>query len=217
MRLGLPVSVADLPVFEVIKKMGNNNIEVGKKKRIIMAAEKIFASRGFYEAKVEDIAAAAGVGKGTVYEYFENKKELFREMLTSTLMEFFLAEKKKIDRTRGARQKLYCILKAHLDFLVENKHIAHLLLTDHSALNGEMHRWICAQRDEKLNNISLIIEEGIRQREIRRVDPQIAAKIFFGAVATVAGDIIMGQDINIEETTERVMDVFFRGVGKSDC
>jgi len=48
-----------------------------KKQRIVNSANKIFARDGYCNAKVEEIAIAADVGKGTIYEYFSSKDDLF--------------------------------------------------------------------------------------------------------------------------------------------
>src|SRR5512139_3625644 len=48
----------------------------GKRERILDAAEKVFAERGFFAAKVADVAKEAGVADGTIYLYFKNKDDL---------------------------------------------------------------------------------------------------------------------------------------------
>jgi len=48
-----------------------------KKNKIIQAALQVFARRGFANTKVSDIASRAGIGKGTIYEYFRSKVEIF--------------------------------------------------------------------------------------------------------------------------------------------
>ena len=53
-----------------------------KKEMILDAACKVFADKGFNAALVDDIAKKAGIGKGTVYEYFRSKEDLFFESLT---------------------------------------------------------------------------------------------------------------------------------------
>ncbi|MGI6514560.1 MAG: TetR/AcrR family transcriptional regulator [Syntrophomonadales bacterium] len=54
--------------------------ERGKRERILEAAQSVFARKGYYLSKIEEIAELAGVGKGTVYEYFASKEELYKEM-----------------------------------------------------------------------------------------------------------------------------------------
>jgi len=55
---------------------------------ILEAATKVFASKGFHAAKVEEIADAARVGKGTIYEYFASKSELFDHMVDYMLTKY---------------------------------------------------------------------------------------------------------------------------------
>ncbi len=53
-----------------------------RKQKILKAAEQMVKNRRFHEITVDDIAAAAGVGKGTIYRYFENKEDLFFQLAT---------------------------------------------------------------------------------------------------------------------------------------
>jgi AcrR family transcriptional regulator len=50
-----------------------------KRTDILTAARALFREKGFHSTKMEDIAQRAGVGKGTLYEYFKNKQEIFDE------------------------------------------------------------------------------------------------------------------------------------------
>src|SRR2546422_6941055 len=53
---------------------------------IITAALEVFADRGFAATKVEDVARKAGVTKGTIYLYFENKDALFKALIRETIV-----------------------------------------------------------------------------------------------------------------------------------
>jgi len=54
-----------------------------KEKRILRAAEKLFTTRRFHEVRLDDVAAIAHVGKGTIYRYFKNKDDLFLRVVMS--------------------------------------------------------------------------------------------------------------------------------------
>src|SRR3954464_9249803 len=54
--------------------------------QIIDAALAIFGERGLAAARLEDIAKRAGLSKGTIYLYFPNKEELFREMVRQLIV-----------------------------------------------------------------------------------------------------------------------------------
>src|SRR4051794_22095326 len=53
---------------------------------IISAALRLFAAKGFAATRLDDVAEAAGIAKGTVYLYFETKEELFRDVVRQELV-----------------------------------------------------------------------------------------------------------------------------------
>ncbi len=55
--------------------------KIRAKKRIVEAAITIFAKKGYHKAKMSDIAKEVGVSKGTLYQYFKSKKELFEAVV----------------------------------------------------------------------------------------------------------------------------------------
>src|SRR6476646_4957040 len=55
-------------------------------KQILDAALAVFAERGLASARLDDIAKRAGLSKGTIYLYFPNKEELFREVVRTTVI-----------------------------------------------------------------------------------------------------------------------------------
>lgn len=55
---------------------------------IVSAAERVFARSGFYETKMAEIAREAGVGVGTLYNYFESKEVIFAEIVVDSQAEF---------------------------------------------------------------------------------------------------------------------------------
>jgi AcrR family transcriptional regulator len=57
----------------------------GKRETILAAALEEFASRGFAETRLDDVAKRAGVAKGTIYLYFSDKENLFQELIRAVL------------------------------------------------------------------------------------------------------------------------------------
>jgi len=58
-----------------------------RRREIIEAAKRVFAEKGYRNATLEEIAAAAEFGKGTIYNYFECKEELFIAIMDGTFDE----------------------------------------------------------------------------------------------------------------------------------
>jgi AcrR family transcriptional regulator len=90
---------------------------------ILEAARRVFARRGFAESSMEDIAHAAGVAKGTLYLYYDSKRELYRAALRAGLLQLSKAVDEAIARAPnlGARLEAYVTTKVayfdeHRDF-----------------------------------------------------------------------------------------------------
>ena len=90
-----------------------------KKNRIIEAAVKVFAEKGFYLAKVSDVAKAANVADGTIYLYFKNKDDLlinlFEQKMELILQRFKAYLKDIIDPVEKLHRfvDFYFILNLH--------------------------------------------------------------------------------------------------------
>src|ERR1700712_5869603 len=74
--------------------------------QILKAALAIFAERGLAQARLEDIAKRAGLSKGTIYLYFPNKEELFREVVRSTVIAQIERGEAVFESERDPRQAL---------------------------------------------------------------------------------------------------------------
>jgi AcrR family transcriptional regulator len=68
-----------------------------RKREILEAAAAVFADRGFRTARIADIAARAGIGKGTVYEYFRSKEDLFITLFDWYLNQIFASVSNELD------------------------------------------------------------------------------------------------------------------------
>src|SRR5260370_40637529 len=67
---------------------------------ITSAALEVFADRGFAATKLEDVARRAGVTKGTIYLYFENKEALFKALIRQTIVPV-IAQGEELARITG--------------------------------------------------------------------------------------------------------------------
>ena len=65
--------------------MGDTEMAKAKRQKILAAAAKIFETYGYAEATVDAVAAEAGIAKGSVYNYFSSKQELFTSVFTESM------------------------------------------------------------------------------------------------------------------------------------
>ncbi len=191
--------------------------ESEKRMQILQAAVKVFSAKGFHNAKVEDIAQLADVGKGTVYEYFSSKAELFQEMFRSG-MECYLDSVRSEIGGAGAscRDRLIKIAEIHLQFILDYKDMAKITMSEPTHFDREFRQQIFAGREEKQKIIRNIIEEGISTGEFAQVDTEAATLAFSGCLGALFGPVIF----NYGTTEPKILlppmlDVLFNGLQRS--
>lgn len=108
-----------------------------KRLEILKAAMRIINQEGFEGFKMEDIAKEAGVGKGTIYEYFESKNSLFLEMLCFSSEQFIDGLENSLAKGSDLESKIANLsifsskfLSSHLN--LANSNVSHLSLPEDS-------------------------------------------------------------------------------------
>lgn len=102
-----------------------------RREELLEAARKVFAEKGFHEAKVGDIAAAANVAKGTVYLYFPDKRSIFAELIDNLFVRLSAAIL-RVDTEADVAAQIKHNIRAILSVLVDDPYTMRMLF-DHAA------------------------------------------------------------------------------------
>ncbi len=73
---------------------------------LLAAALDLFVERGYAATRLDDVAARAGVSKGTLYLYFENKEELFKAVVRANLVSALAEAETYVDQYTGSSHDL---------------------------------------------------------------------------------------------------------------
>lgn len=193
---------------------------VGKEERritILRSAIEVFSQNGFYKAKVEEIAQNAGVGKGTIYEYFDSKKHLFQEMI-KYVMEFHKKNIIKIiEENIGTRKKMLSFFQYHVRIMHTYGDMFQSLANQSDVLSEDMRQWMMNLRIELNKLIENIIEEGIAKGELRQgLDKEIATSSIIGTINQYSLKKLFCERTDYKEINlEAVVDVLMNGFVKS--
>ena len=198
--------------------MKNKNGE--KRYRIINAATKVFAKKGFFHAKVSDIAREADVADGTIYLYFENKDDilisLFEEQM-KLVLENMLDE---ISREKDAVGKIEKFALTHLKLIERNKNMAEIIQVELRQSSKFMKEYKNEKFLQYLNLIGDIIKEGQAQGVFNEdVIPGVAKRAFFGALDEMSRFWVLSshKKYDIEIAAKQISRYFLYGlVKKSD-
>jgi AcrR family transcriptional regulator len=149
-------------------------------KQILAAALSVFGERGLAAARLDDIAKRAGLSKGTIYLYFPNKEELFREVVRQTVVtEIEAGERQFGASTRSATGALQDFMRAYWTF-IRSPDFAPIFRLIHAEIHAfpDLARFYADEvvsRGHRL--IAAIITRGIETGEFHEIDPQVAARM----------------------------------------
>ncbi|MBX6377751.1 MAG: TetR/AcrR family transcriptional regulator [Clostridia bacterium] len=193
--------------------MSRPRAERDRRRAILEAALHVFAEKGFHLATVEEIAARAGVGKGTVYEYFDSKTELFQGMIRAAMEAYLEALQRAVAERGRCAERLERALLLSLEFMKRNQPLARAVMEQPGSISRSLQEWLHRARDQATAIARAIVEEGVRRGEFRPVDPDVAAYSFFGTVHVLAVRLLWGPDSPAAaEVGARAWDLLWRGL-----
>lgn len=109
-----------------------------KYSRIIEAGVNVFTRKGFHGATVEEVAREAGVGKGTVYTYFQNKEALFLAIIDEGINEMARVVEENRDPGANPREQLKQSIYSILQFFSEHREFCIFLVREHFSYNQSL-------------------------------------------------------------------------------
>lgn len=181
---------------------------------ILRAAIRVFSRKGFFNAKVADIAREAGVADGTVYLYFKNKDHLLVSIFDETMEDAIAEGRKAVETIADPREKLVRIAGLHLDRMGRDRDLAVVFQVELRSSTKFMEQFSETGVNSYLDLIRAVIREGQQQGVFRdALDATIASKIFFGALDEMVTNWVLSRKrYDLRSTAQPVLDLFFNGV-----
>jgi len=189
-----------------------------KREAILRAATKVFARNGYFNAKVADIARAAGVADGTVYLYFKSKEEILHSIFDRSMGEAITEGRRQLDAISDPREKLRRIALLHLERLGADRDLAVVFQVELRGSTKFMEEFSAAGFAQYISLIRETFEEGQRVGVFRReLKAKVVAKILFGALDEMATNWILSKRrYKLAPMADQVLDIFLNGVSADD-
>lgn len=186
-----------------------------KHEKILEAAVKVFASKGFYNAKVAEIAREAGIADGTIYLYFKNKDDILISLFEEKINKIIIRVRAEIGKIDNPVEKLRKFITMHLKLVREDRHLAEVIQIELRQSNKFMREYKPVKFLDYMNIISLVVKEGQECNLFRKeVSPGIVKRALFGALDEMALHFVLvkGSRYDIEKTADQIADIFILGL-----
>jgi len=185
-----------------------------KQQMILDAAARAFAGQDFHKVRTDDIAAAAGVGKGTLFRYFASKEELF----VATMVYSVEVASAEMDRALagiyGPQERLETACRHLVHFYQNNECLFHLLHHEKTLHDQPRHCEFHARLNQQREKIAQILRDGQAAGCFRnKVDAAVAGRLLFGMMRT-AMRMPEFKGRSSDEISGALLDLFLRGAGK---
>ena len=144
-------------------------------RELLDAALALFVEKGFAGSRAEDIAARAGVSKGTLYLYFASKEDLLRGLIAEGFSFHVAIEARETADATASGELLRDALTAWRSALMEGDAggILKLVCTEVRSFPGLADFWSRDLIEPVRRLVSRIVVRGIDRGEFRRVDPDV--------------------------------------------
>jgi AcrR family transcriptional regulator len=152
--------------------------------RLLDAAAREFARAGFERASVDDISVAAGHGKGTIYNYFPSKDELFLAVVEHALAQ--AAADGQAPVRAPARERLAAILGGFCDWAGQHEPLARVLVRECLMGTPGLYPRVIAAEWPLTTDLEAIISDGIRDGELRADLPADLLALAIAGLADLA-------------------------------
>jgi AcrR family transcriptional regulator len=182
---------------------------VEQSEKMLNAAARLFGTQRFHEVRMEDIAAEAEVGKGTLYRYFADKEELYLALLTRCSVQIVQRLEVELQQAEGARRRLEVLVRAIIDYFDEHPHLFDLIQRAEVMRGPEMDFPWQRTRDELIRIVTGVFNEGREQGEFTVRNPQVSVLMLLGGLRSV---IRFGKQPRPDDLSKEIVEDFLRGV-----
>lgn len=188
-----------------------------KRQRILDAALKVFAERGFYNAKVSEVARAAGVADGTIYLYFENKDDLLIQLFEDRMEYIIRRLSDELERTQGTPlERIRSLIHLHVDLAIHDPDLAEFITVELRQSGKFIREYENPQFVEYLRVLRDIIEEGQRTGYIRTgLDSRLLVRAIFGALDEVLLTLTLAsrsRSVDVHLSADQLADLLLEGM-----
>lgn len=181
----------------------------GLRRAILAAAADVFGRRDYHVAHMDEVAAACGVSKGTLYRYFPSKRALFLAVTFDGIEQLQADLERMAGGAEAPDAKLERLLQRLLGHFW-NRRVFFALIHGDEGRDPGAREWV-RRRAALASVVERVLGEGIAAGVFRAVDPRLGSEMLLGMLRSA--NRYRGPDDRLERSLALVLDIFLHGVG----
>lgn len=187
----------------------------------MLAAGQVFGEKGYHAATVEAIAQQAKIGKGTIYQYFSSKAEIFKDLHKWYLASYFESLLGVIDSEDSFADNLGRLISVHIDNVDSVSLMFKKIMTDmpRDVISGEEMLEIEAFAQENMAKVTELVGRAIDRGELRPARENTIMHFIMGMLTSTTHTIIRDQEINQgekENLKKELTEIILYGISKEN-
>ncbi len=188
---------------------------LNKHVKIINAATKVFAKKGFFNARISDIAKEAKVADGTIYLYFNNKFDILVSVFEEEISGMINQINTLLEKESDPKKKLAIFITKHLTLMKKNRNLAEVIQIELRQSNKVIKTYRNTKFIEYLDIVATIIKQGQKEAVFRPdLDPDVIKRVVFGALDESAR--IWSPPVSLKytagEMADQLVNIFLSGM-----
>lgn len=174
---------------------------------MLTAAEGLFASKGYHETSMEDIAKAAEYATGTIYRYFASKEELYRQLLNRKIALYFVFVKERVESCTGPVEQLRSLVRSKVEFFELNREFMRIYAKEAASNQtnagfGALNTQCRSMQDEYRDLVRGIFERGIAEGAFHKQEVDRLMAAFAGVSNVVLLDALEKDEASLKPVEE---------------
>ena len=183
-----------------------------RKEVIISKAAALFREKGFKAASMRDLAESVGVEAASLYNHIKSKTELLHEICFGVANRFMHKMDDVEAQSISSIQKVEALIRFHIDEMVNHYEEVYVSDREWKHLSDPFLSNFQNQRRMYRKRFAAIIEDGIRNKEIKKIDAPTAVLILLHAIGGIESWHRSTQKIDAANLTENMVTMLVGGL-----
>ncbi len=185
---------------------------------ILQAARELFSDKGYEQSSMAEIAARVGVVEGTLYKYFDSKRELLLSVLTHWYEGLFGDYAEDLKGIHGARARLQFLIWRHLRTLRDNPDFCRLTFNEFRVDKDYHGSQLQALNRRYTELLVQVLQDGMNSGEIRSDLPaSLLRDMIYGGIEHHAWPYLCGHgSLDIDSVAEQIAGLLWQGIPTQD-